>query len=125
VATANPADFKCLSAYLTFCGLTAAVIKSYNYSRHAGMLYHMLAEMVMRYADPTFRAMCDKCKADIAGKNQSYTKLHIHNAALNRTATMLAKHIFRHVRDAVVEAGERIHTASIRLPHFSRSPAIR
>jgi len=106
VVTANPNDFKCLSAYLRFCGLTEDVIKTHKYNRHARMLYHMLAEMVMRDRDPTFRPIYDKCKADVAGKNPSYTKAHIHNGALNRTATMLAKHVFRHVKGTISEAGE-------------------
>ena len=106
VVTANPADFKCLSSYLRFCGLTEDVIKNHRYNRHARMLYHMLAEMILRKGDPTFRPIYDKCKADIADKNPTYTKLHIHNAALNRTGTMLAKHIFRHVKGTMIEAGE-------------------
>lgn len=106
VVTANPNDFKCLSSYLRFCGLTEDVIKSHKYNRHARMLYHMLAEMILRKGDPTFRPIYDKCKVDIADKNPSYTKGHIHNAALNRTATMLAKHIFKHVKGTVSEAGE-------------------
>ena len=106
VVTANPNDFKCLSAYLRFCGLTEDVIKKGKYNRHARMLYHMLAEGILRQGDPTFRPIYDKCKTDVAGKNPSYTKMHIHNAALNRTATMLAKHVFRHVKDTMVEAGE-------------------
>lgn len=106
VVTANPNNFKCLSAYLRFCGLTEDVIKSQKYSRHARMLYHMLAEEILRKRDPMYRSIYDKCKTDIADKNLSYTKAHIHNAALNRTATMLAKHIFRHVKGTVGEAGE-------------------
>ena len=106
VVTANPADFKCLSAYLRFCGLTEDVIKNHKYSRHTKMLYHMLAEGILRQKDPTFRSIYDKCKADIVDKNPNYTKMHIHNAALNRTATMLAKHIFRHVKSTVAEVGE-------------------
>jgi len=106
VVTANPNDFKCLSAYLRFCGLTEDVIKNGKYNRHARMLYHMLAEGILRQGDPTFRSIYDKCKADIADTKPSYTKGHIHNAALNRTATMLAKHIFRHVKDITVKAEE-------------------
>ena len=106
VVTANPNDFKCLSAYLRFCGLTEDVIKNHRYSRHARMLYHMLAEETLRKGDPTFRSIYDKCKADIAEKKPNYTKIHRHNASLNRTATMLAKHIFRHVKGTAVEAGE-------------------
>ena len=106
VVTANPNDFKCLSAYLRFCGLTEDVIKNHKYNRHAKMLYHMLSDQIVRQKDPTFRSIYDKCKADIADKNPNYTKLHIHNAALNRTATMLAKHVFKHVKDTIVEAGE-------------------
>lgn len=106
VVTANPNDFKCLSAYLRFCGLTEDVIKNHRYNRHARMLYRMLAEGTLRKGDPTFRSIYDKCKTDVADKNPSYTKMHIHNAALNRTATMLAKHIFKHVKDTMIEAGE-------------------
>lgn len=96
--TANPANFKCLSAYLRFCGLSQQVIESHKYNRHMRMLYHMLAESVMKHKDPEFRPIYDKCKVDIAEKHPDYTKLHIHNAALNRTATFLAKRIFHHVR---------------------------
>jgi len=96
IVTANPIYFKNLSAYLRFCGLTGDVIESHKYNRHARMLYHMLAEGILKQKDPTFRPIYDKCKADIAKKYPDYTKLHTHNAALNRTATMLAKAIFEH-----------------------------
>lgn len=99
IITANPADFKCLSAYLHFCGLTGDAIKSHKYNRHARMLYHMLAEETMKLKDPTFRPIYDKCKADIAERHLDYTKLHIHNAAMNRTATMLAKTIFEYYKN--------------------------
>ena len=65
VVTANPVDFKCASAYLRFCGLTEDAIRSHKYNRHARMLYHMLAEGVVRKTDPAFRAIYNKCKADI------------------------------------------------------------
>jgi len=94
MVTANPTSFKCLSAYLRFCGLTDDVMKSHKYNRHAKMLYHMLAESVMKKRDPIYRPIYDKCKADIAEKHPDYKKGHIHNAALNRTATFLAKAIF-------------------------------
>ena len=94
MVAANPTSFKCLSAYLRFCGLTGDAVKSHRYNRHARMLYHMLAEEVMRLKDPTFRPIYDQCKADIAERNPEYTKGHIHNAALNRVATFLAKEIY-------------------------------
>ncbi|HUW45141.1 MAG TPA: hypothetical protein VMW50_05025 [Dehalococcoidia bacterium] len=96
IVTANPTQFKCLSAYLRFCGLTSDAVESHKYNRHARMLYHMLAEETMKLKDLTFRPIYDKCKADITGKHPDYTKAHIHNGALNRTATMLAKAIFNH-----------------------------
>ena len=65
------------------------------------MLYHMLADEVMRLGDKRFRLIYDQCKADIAGRCPGHTKAHIHNAALNRTATFLAKEIWR-----VMSAGE-------------------
>jgi hypothetical protein len=94
VVTANPINFKCLSAYLRFCGLTEDAVKSHKYNRHAKMLYHMLAKEIMRQRDPIFRPIYDKCKADIIKGHPDYTKLHIHNATLNRTATFLAKMVF-------------------------------
>jgi len=54
----------------------------------------MLAEGVMKQRDEKFRSIYDKCKEDIAQKYPEYTKLHIHNGALNRTATFLAKEIY-------------------------------
>lgn len=98
---ANPTNFKCVSAYLRYCGLTDSV-KEHKYSRHARMLYHLLAEEVMKQRDIKFRPIFDKCKQDIAEKHPDYTKGHINNAALNRTATFLAKEIFNHVRDKTV-----------------------
>jgi len=106
VVTANPSDFKCLSSYLRFCGLTGDAIKNHNYNRHARTLYYMLAKGILQWADPTFRPIYDKCKKDVADKNPSYTKLHIHNAAMTRTSTMLAKHVFKYVKGVVSEAGE-------------------
>lgn len=96
VVTANPVYFKYPPAYLRFCGLTEDVIKGHKYNRHARMLYHMLAEETMKKRDPTFRPLYDKYKADIAERHPDYNKMHIHNAALNRVATMLAKAIFEH-----------------------------
>lgn len=94
MVTADPADFKCLSAYLRFCGLTADVIESHKYNRHARMLYHTLAVSVMRQRDSVFRPIYDKCKSDLAEKFPDYPKYRINNMALNRTATFLAKHIY-------------------------------
>ncbi len=94
--TADPSNFKCLSAYLRFCGLVNLDSLNNKYNRHARMLYHMLAEGVLRKSDPEFRPLYDRLKADITKRNTDYTKLHIHNAALNRTATFLAKAIYKH-----------------------------
>lgn len=95
IVTANPANFKCLSAYLRFCGLTSDVMATHKYNRHAKMLYHMLAEAILKAKDPVYRPIYDKCKVDIKAKYPDYTKGHCHNGALNRTATFLAKHIYR------------------------------
>ena len=48
VVTANPADFKCLSPQLRFCGLIEDVLENGRYSGHTRMLYHMLADQVVR-----------------------------------------------------------------------------
>jgi len=94
MVTANPTRFKCLSAYLRYCGLVNPKDLNYRYNRHARMLYRMLADEVVRLGEPRFRPIYDKCKADIAERHPDYTKRHIHNAALNRTATFLAKEIY-------------------------------
>lgn len=94
LVTANPINFKNVSGYLRFCGLTNDVMQSHRYNRHAKMLYHMLAEAILKAKDPIFRSIYDKCKEDIREKYPDYTKLHIHNAALNRTSTFLAKRIY-------------------------------
>ena len=96
VITANPKDFKCLSAYLRFCGLTGDVIESNKYNRHAKMLYHLLAEEIVKQKDSKFRPLYDKFKADMAVKYEGEKKFRINNAALNRTATFLAKEIYRY-----------------------------
>ena len=106
--TANPSDFKCVSSYLRFCGLTGDAFNGKKYSRHANMLYHMLAEGIVRQQDPVFSQLYYEYKADIASRKPDYTKNHVDNAALNRIATMLAKRIFRHVKSTISEAGERI-----------------
>lgn len=96
MVTANPSSFKCLSAYLRYCGLTEDTFKyTHHYNRHARMLYYMFAESVMKQKDPNFRPIYDKCKADIAAKHSDYTKGHIHNAAMTRLATFLAKKIYQ------------------------------
>jgi len=120
IVTANPSTFKCLSAYLRFCGLTGDVIESHKYNRHAKMLYHMLAEEVMKQRDPTFRPIYDKCKADIAEKHPDYKKIHIHNAALNRTATFLAKAIFNYIRG---KTGDESNTRVESMP-WLQSPVV-
>lgn len=97
LVTANPRDFKCLSAYLRFCGLTNETFKeTHKYNRHARMLYYMLAKGVLRNKDPKFRPIYDQCKADLAKNHPDYKKGHIHNAAMARVSTFLAKEIFSH-----------------------------
>lgn len=92
--TANPANFPTLSSYLRYCGLVNLDQLNHKWNRHARMLYHMLADEVMRLRDETFRPIYDKCKADTAKNHPEYTRMHIHTAALNRTATFLAKEIW-------------------------------
>jgi hypothetical protein len=94
--TANPKDFKCLSAYLRFCGLTGDVIESHKYNRHAKMLYHLLSDEIVKKRDPKFRPLYDKLKADMAVKYKGEKQFRINNAALNRTATFLAKAMYKH-----------------------------
>lgn len=99
LVTANPQSFKCLSAYLRFCGLTNNTFsETHKYNRHARMLYHMLAGQVLKQRDPKFRPIYDKCKADLVGEHPDYTKGHIHNAAMARVSTFLAKEIFYQFR---------------------------
>lgn len=95
--TANPANFPSLSSYLRYCGLVNLDQLNHRWSRHARMLYHLLADEVNRHRDEKFRSIYDKCKSDIASTHPDYTKLHIHNGALNRTGTFLAKEIWRSV----------------------------
>jgi len=104
MVTANPVSFRNLSGYLRYCGLTSDVVESHKYNRHAKMLYHLLSEEILKQKDPEFRPIYDKCKADITEKHSDYTKLHIHNAALNRTATFLAKRIFKHCKSIMVDS---------------------
>lgn len=92
--TANPVNFPNLSSYLRYCGLVNINQLTYKWNRHARMLYHMLADEVMKQRDEKFRPIYDKCKADITERYPKYTKTHIHNAALNRTATFIAKEIY-------------------------------
>lgn len=94
IITANPANFSTLSSYLRYCGLVDKEQLGTKWNRHACMLYHLLADEVMKQRDEKFRPIYDRCKADIAESHPEYTKLHIHNAALNRTATFLAKEIY-------------------------------
>jgi len=96
MVTADPLNFKCLSSYLRFCGLTADVMNNNKYNRHAKMLYHILSEGILKQNDAEFRAIYDKCKDDIIKKYPDYSKLHVHNAAMNRTATFLAKRIYQY-----------------------------
>lgn len=93
--TANPVNFITLSSYLRYCGLVNLDQLDHKWNRHARMLYHMLAGEVMKQRDPIFRPIYDRCKADIAERHPDYTKLHIHRAALNRTATFLAKELWQ------------------------------
>jgi len=93
IITANPANFPNLSSYLRYCGLVNLDQLNHKWNRHANSLYRMLAEEVMKLRDDKFRPIYDKCKADIAQRFPDYTKGHIHKAALNRTATFLAKEI--------------------------------
>ena len=95
--TANPANFPTLSSYLRYCGLVNLDQLNHKWNRHARMLYHLLADEVMKLGDEHFRPVYDQCKADITRRYPEYTKAHIHNAALNRTATFLAKEVYREV----------------------------
>ena len=107
IITANPAKFLNLSSYLRYCGLVNLDQLNHKWNRHARMLYHMLAEQTMKQKDEKFRSIYDKCKEDIAQKYPEYTKLHIHNAALNRTATFLAKEIYYSLNDKFIMAVQK------------------
>lgn len=114
--TANPANFPTLSSYLRYCGLVDKEQLGTRWNRHACMLYHLLAEEVMQKRDERFRPIYDQCKADIAGRCPEYTKLHIHNAALNRTATFLAKEVYRVVASEsslIVKSKEKLKLATL------------
>jgi hypothetical protein len=100
VVTANPTDFQHLSSYLRYCGLTSDAKKTHSYNRQARMLYRQLAECTLKTKNPEFRPIYDKCKTDIAERHPDYTKMHIHNAALNRTATFLAKRVYQHCHNS-------------------------
>jgi len=93
--TANPVNFPTMSSYLRYCGLVDKEQIGTKWNRHACMLYHMLAEAIMKQRDKKFRPIYDQCKVDITEKYPNYTKLHIHNAAMNRTSTFLAKEIWK------------------------------
>lgn len=112
--TANPANFPTLSSYLRYCGLVNLDQLDHKWNRHARMLYHMLAEEVMKQRDEKFRPIYDKCKADVTKKYPEYTKVHIHNAALNRTATFLAKEIYCSVRSESSTAIQSIKKFQLR-----------
>lgn len=99
--TANPANFPTLSGYLRYCGLVNLDQLDHKWNRHASMLYHMLADEVMRQRDERFRPIYDRCKENIATKQADYSKKHIHNAALNRTATFLAKEVWQTGRESM------------------------
>jgi hypothetical protein len=88
VFTANRADFKCPSAYFRPYGLTEDVLKNGRYTRCARMLYHTLADQVVPQRNPTLRSIYDKCQADTAGKNPSYTKSHIQIGASHKTVPL-------------------------------------
>ncbi len=94
IVTANPINFSSLSRYLRYCGLVNLEQLGHIWNRHARMLYHLLAVQVMRQSDEVFRPIYDQCKKDIAVRYPEHTKSHIHNGALNRTATFLAKEIY-------------------------------
>jgi hypothetical protein len=96
--TAHPRQFPCLSAYLRFCGLTKDSKEAHKYNRHIRSLYFMLSEEIMRKRDIEFRPIYDKCKADLKERFPLHNKAHIHRAALNRTATFLAKAIYNHCK---------------------------
>jgi len=106
IVTANPVNFPCLSAYLRFCGLTADAIESHKYNRHATMLYHLLAEEIVRQRDATFRPLYDRFKAAMAVKYEGEKPYRINNAAMCRTATYLAKAVYRHCTEGAGESKE-------------------
>lgn len=102
-AVADPRRFRNLSSYLRFCGLTQQAVASKHYSRRARSLYHNLATCMLKCDNQEFRHIYDKCKADISDRHLGYTKAHVHDAALNRTATFLAKHIFHYMKSKELE----------------------
>lgn len=100
IVTANPLDFSTLSRYLRFCGYVDKEQLNHKYNRHAKMLYHMLADEVIKQRDTQFRPIYDKCKIDIAAKHEDWRKYRVNNAGVNRLATFLAKEVYYAVREA-------------------------
>jgi len=112
IVTANPTNFPCLSAYLRYCGLTGDAIESRKYSRHARMLYYLLAEGIVKHRDSTFRPLYDKFKGDMAVRYEGEKPYRINNAAMCRTSTFLAKAIYRHCTDGAGESMSMVQSIS-------------
>lgn len=97
LSQAHPKHFPTLSRYLAYCGYEGYMKKRHekgkgkrpNYLAH-GVLAFMAKSMLMN-KNPTYRALYDKCKLRYQTEHPEWSKLHIHNKALNIVATFIAK----------------------------------
>lgn len=96
---ADPRRFRSLQAYLRYCGLRAEARASGSFNRHVRAIYHQMARDVIMHRDPSFYALYGQIKANLRNRHLDYPKGKIDGMAKNRLATLLAKNIYRAIRE--------------------------
>ena len=109
--SANPLDFKTISRYLMYCGLVSREQSKNKYNHSTLGLFYQISKEVIIHKDKKYYPLYLEIKSVIAEKhNPEWTKGHIDNAARNRIGTLIAKELYRRIKN---EKSNQISLSSI------------
>lgn len=108
VCIADPRQFTSINAYLKFCGFIDREKLENRFNRDAKLVYWLLTDQIVKQRGQPYRDLYDRIKQEQGELHPDWLnksgykegKGRIDNIARNRVATMLAKEVYRLVRDS-------------------------
>ena len=106
ICVADPHNFNSLNAYLKYCGFIDCRILQGNYSRDAKLVYWLLTDQIIRQRTEPYRSKYDEIKQEQGELHPEWReksgykegKGRIDNIARNRIGTVLAKEVYRVIK---------------------------
>lgn len=107
ICVASPQHFNSVNAYLKYCGYIDRDVLKNKFSRDAKLVYWLLTDQIVKQRTEPYRSKYDEIKQKQGELHPEWLKKsgykegkgRIDNIARNRVGTMLAKDVFRIVKD--------------------------